>query len=141
MAKANVSHTRTTDKTIRAIDRKREQERRKMFILARDNSENLATRVVQRLIDRKIIETTSVDSIQKVIEKQLRKLIDLEEFDLQLKLAPARTLVQDPNVVSLYLTQYVIEDLIEHDDIQDIFGEDLDIYRTLDSILKVLRPQ
>lgn len=141
MAKAHVSHTRTTDKTIRAIDRKREQERRKMFILARDNSENLATRIVQRLIDRKIIETTSVDSIQKVIEKQLRKLIDLEEFDLQLKLAPVRTLVQDPNVVSLYLTQYVIEDLIEHDDIQDIFGEDLDIYRTLDSILKVLRPQ
>jgi len=141
MAKAHVSHTRTTDKTIRAIDRKREQERRKMFILARDNSENLATRVVQRLIDRKIIETTSADSIQKVIEKQLRKLIDLEEFDLQLKLAPVRTLVQDPNVVSLYLTQYVIEDLIEHDDIQDIFGEDLDIYRTLDSILKVLRPQ
>lgn len=141
MAKAHVSHTRTTDKTIRAIDRKREQERRKMFILARDNSENLATRVVQRLIDRKIIETTSANSIQKVIEKQLRKLIDLEEFDLQLKLAPVRTLVQDPNVVSLYLTQYVIEDLIEHDDIQDIFGEDLDIYRTLDSILKVLRPQ
>ena len=141
MAKAHVSHTRTTDKTIRAIDRKREQERRKMFILARDNSENLATRVVQRLIDRKIIETTSADSIQKVVEKQLRKLIDLEEFDLQLKLAPVRTLVQDPNVVSLYLTQYVIEDLIEHDDIQDIFGEDLDIYRTLDSILKVLRPQ
>ncbi len=141
MAKAHVSHTRTTDKTIRAIDRKREQERRKMFILARDNSENLATRIVQRLIDRKIIETTSADSIQKVIDKQLRKLIDLEEFDLQLKLAPVRTLVQDPNVVSLYLTQYVIEDLIEHDDIQDIFGEDLDIYRTLDSILKVLRPQ
>ena len=141
MAKAHVSHTRTTDKTIRAIDRKREQERRKMFILARDNSENLATRIVQRLIDRKIIETTSSDSIQIVMEKQLRKLIDLEEFDLQLKLAPVRTLVQDPNVVSLYLTQYVIEDLIEHDDIQDIFGEDLDIYRTLDSILKVLRPQ
>lgn len=141
MAKAHVSHTRTTDKTIRAIDRKREQERRKMFILARDNSENLATRIVQRLIDRKIIETTSSDNIQIVMEKQLRKLIDLEEFDLQLKLAPVRTLVQDPNVVSLYLTQYVIEDLIEHNDIQDIFGEDLDIYRTLDSILKVLRPQ
>lgn len=140
MAKAHVSHTRTTDKTIRAIDRKREQERRRMFVLARDNSEALATKIVQRLIDRKNIEATSVDNIQKVINKQLRKLIDLEEFDLQLKLAPVRTLVQDPNVVSLYLTQYVVEDLIEHDDIQDIYGEDLDIYRTLDSVLKVLRP-
>lgn len=141
MAKAHVSHTRTTDKTIRAIDRKREQERRKMFILARDNSEVLATKLVQRLIDRKIIETTSVDNIQQVFDKQLRKLIDIEEFDMQLKLAPVRTLVQDPNIISLYLTAYIIDDLIEHSDIQDIFGEDLDIYRSLDSVLKALRPK
>jgi hypothetical protein len=140
MAKAHVSHTRTTDKTIRAIDRKREQERRKMFVLARDNSETLATKIVQRLMDRSNIETTSVASIQKVFEKQLRKLVDIEEFDLQLKLAPVRTLVQDPNIVSLYLTQFIIEDLIDHSDIQDIFGEDLDIYRSLDSVLNVLRP-
>lgn len=140
MAKAHVSHSRTTDKTIRAIDRKREQERRKMFMLARDNSETLATKIVQRLIDRQNIETTSVEKIQNVFEKQLRKLADLDEFDLQLKLAPVRTLVQDPNIVSLYFTQFVIEDLIEHDDIQDVFGEDLDIYRSLDSVLKVLRP-
>ncbi len=141
MAKAHVSHTRTTDKTIRAIDRKREQERRKMFILARDNSETLATKLVQRLIDRDIIETTSSNNIQIVFEKQLRKLIDIDEFDLQLKLAPARTLVQDPNIVSLYMTQFIIEDLIEHKDIQDIFGEDLDIYRSLDSVLHALRPK
>jgi hypothetical protein len=140
MAKAHVSHTRTTDKTIRAIDRKREQERRKMFIMARDNSETLATKIVQRLIDRKNIETNSVETIQRVFEKQLRRLADIDEFDLQLKLAPARTLVQDPNIVSLYLTQFIIEDLIEHSDIQDIFGEDLDIYRSLDSVLHILRP-
>lgn len=141
MAKAHVSHTRTTDKTIRAIDRKREQERRRMFILARDNAETFATKIAQRLIDRKIIETTSVESIQKVFDKQLRKLVDLDEFDLQLKLAPLRTLVQDPNLVSLYLTAYIIEDLIDHKDIQDIFGEDLDIYRALDSVLNVIRPK
>ncbi len=141
MAKVHISPNRTTDKTIRAIDRKREQERRKMYILARDNSEMFATKLVQRLIDRHIIETSSVESIQKVFEKQLRQLIDIEEFDLQLKLAPVRTLVQDPNLVSLYLTQFIIEDLINHADIQDIFGEDLDIYRSLDSILKALRPK
>lgn len=141
MAKAHVSHTRTTDKTIRAIDRKREQERRRMFIHVRDNAELFATKLVQRLIDRKIIETTSVESIQQVFEKQLRALIEIEEFDLQMKLAPVRTLVQDPNIVSLFLTAFIIEDLIEHKDIQDIFGEDLDIYRSLDSVLNVLRPK
>ena len=65
----------------------------------------------------------------------------MEEFDLQIKLAPVRTLVQDPNIVTLFLTQYIIEDLIDHPDIQDVFGEDIDIYRAVDSVTKALRPQ
>ncbi len=141
MAKAHVSHNRTTDKTIRAIDRKRERERRRMFIFVKDNAETFATKTVQRLIDRNIIETKSVESIQQIFYTQLRQLIDMEEFDMQLALAPVRTLVQDPNIVSLYLTAYIIEDLIDHPDIQDIFGEDLDIYRALDSVYNVLRPK
>ncbi len=141
MAKVNISPNRTTDKTIRAIDRKREQERRKMFILAKDNADMLATKLAQRLIDRKIIETTSLESMQKAFVGQLRKLIDLEDFDLQMKLAPLRTLVQDPNIVSLYITQYIVEDLIDHADLQDVFGEDIDIYRAVDSIFKALRPK
>ena len=141
MAKMHVNPNRATDKTVRAIDRKREQERKKMFIYSRDHAEVLATKLVQRLIDRKIIETTSVDSMREAFEKQLRSLAMLDDFDLQMKLAPIRTLVQDPNIVTLCLTQFIVEDLVEHPDIQDIFGEDLDIYRAVDSITRVLRPQ
>ena len=141
MAKIHVNPNRATDKAVRAIDRKREQERRKMFIFARDHAEILATKLVQRLIDREIIETTSVESIRSSFEKQLRSLHIIEDFDLQMKLAPIRTLVQDPNIVSLYLTQFIVEDLVEHPDIQDVFGEDIDVYRAVDSITKVLRPK
>ena len=141
MAKVSVSANRSTDKTIRAIDRKRERERRKMFRVARDHSEPLATTLVQRLLDREIIEASSVTNIRKSIEDQLQKLQSLEDFDLQMKIAPVRTLVQDPNIVSLYLTQYVVEDLIEHPDVLDVFGDDLDVYRAIDSVLRVLRPQ
>ena len=141
MAKIHVNPNRTTDKTVRAIDRKREQERKKMFIHARDHAEMFATKIVQRLIDRNIIETTSVEGMRSSFEKQLKSLSMLDDFDLQMKLAPFRTLVQDPNIVTLCLTQFIIEDLVEHPDIQDVFGEDLDIYRAVDSITKVLRPQ
>ena len=140
MAKIHISPNRATDKTIRAIDRKREQERKKMFTHAKENAETLAVKLVQRLIDRELIETTSVKSIQETFENQLKKIGFLEEFELQMKLAPVRTLVPDPNVVSLYLTQFIVEDLINHMDIQDIFGEDLDIYLAVDSVLKILRP-
>ena len=141
MAKVSISANRSTDKTIRAIDRKRERERRKMFRTARDHAEPLTSRLVQRLIDREVIECSSVTNIQKSIEDQLQKLPHIDDFDLQMKIAPLRTLVQDPNIVSLYLTQYIVEDLINHPDILDVLGDDLDIYRAIDSVLRVLRPQ
>lgn len=139
MAKVHISANRATDKTIRAIDRKREQERRKMFHQAKENAEALAAKLVQRLIDKEIIETTSVQPIRECFEEQLRQLSYIDEFDLQMKVAPIRTLAQDPNIVSLYLTQYIVEDLINHPDIQDVFGDDLDVYLAVDSVFRVLR--
>jgi hypothetical protein len=139
MAKANISPNRATDRTIRTIDRKREQERRKMFHRAKDHAPEFAAKLVQRLIDREIIETTSVAAVRDAFEAQLLKLGYLEEFELQMKIAPVRTIAQDPNVVSLYFTQYIVEDLIENPAIQDVFGDDLDIYRAVDSVFRVLR--
>jgi hypothetical protein len=71
---------------------------------------------------------------------QLRNLSNMEEFDIQFKIAPLRNLANDPNFISLFLTQYIIEDLIDHPKVQDVFGDDLDIYRTVDSILSKIRP-
>jgi len=139
--KVHISPNSTTDKTIRSIDRKREQERRFMLQKARENADELAAKLVQRLIDKGIVETTSVQSLHDTFEEQLKKMANLDEFEIQLKVAPLRTLVPDPNIISLYLTQFIIEDLINHSAIQDIYGEDLEIYLTTDSIFTILRPQ
>ncbi|MCF8057156.1 MAG: hypothetical protein K9K37_11040 [Desulfocapsa sp.] len=141
MAKAHISATNATDKTIRAIDKKRERERNFILNKARENAEEFAARLTQRLIDREIIEINSVQKVRDVFTGQLKNLANMDEFDIQMKVAPVRTLVPDPNIVSLYLTAYVIEDLIENRAIEDVFGEDLDIYRAIDSVFKVLRPQ
>lgn len=140
MAKAHISATNTTDKTIRAIDRKRERERRFILNKAKENAEEFSAKLTQRLIDREVIETISVQALRDVFTKQLHELASMEEFDLQMKVAPNRTLIPDPNIVSLYLTQYIIEDLLNNPAIEDIFGEDIDVYRAVDSIFKVLRP-
>jgi hypothetical protein len=140
MAKAHISATNATDKTIRSIDRKRERERRFILNKARDNADEFATRVTQRLIDREVIEVNSVQGVREAFLQQLKSLPEMEEFDIQLKVAPIRTLIQDPNILSLYLTGYVIEDLINNPAIEDVFGDDSDIYLAIDSIFKVLRP-
>ena len=137
----HMNPSRSTNKTIDAIDRKRERERRFMLRKARENAENLAISLVQRLLDEHIIETNSHQAICEVMEKQLAGLSEMEEFDMQFKIAPIRTLTQDPNLVSLYITQYIIEDLIEHPAIQDVFGDDLDVYRAVDSVLTRIRPK
>ena len=123
-----------------AIDRKREQERRYMLQQAFKNAEPLAAKLVQRLLDAKIIETTSESAIREVFENLLRKLSDMEEFDIQFKIAPVRQLVANPNFISLYLTQYITEDLIDHPKIQDIFGDDQEIYASVESVMKAVNP-
>ena len=101
----------------------------------------LAILLVQRLMDQHIIETNSVQAVKEVMERQLERLSELDEFDMQYKISPIRNLVPDPNLVSLYLTQYITEDLIDHDNIQDVFGDDLAIYNAVNSILSRIRLQ
>ena len=136
----HINPSSSTNKTIDAIDRKRERERQFMLKKAREMAPELAVALVQRLLDLHIIETNSVSAIQDVMERQLLLLSDLEEFEMQYKIAPIRNLTPDPNVISLYLTQYIIEDLIEHSNIQDVFGDDMEIYRAVDSVLSRIRP-
>jgi len=141
MARSHISPNNATNKTINAIDRKREQERRFLLIKARDNAPELAVSLVQRLIDEHIIETNSDRAIRETIENQLKKLIDMDEFDLQFKVAPLRSVSQDPNILSLFMTQFIVEDLIDHPKIQDVFGDDLDVYNAVDSVLSKIRPR
>ena len=138
---AHQSNPHGTDaRATSAIDRKREQERRFMLQQAFKNAELLSTKLVQRLLDAKIVETTSESAIRDIFENLLRKLSDMEEFDIQFKIAPLRQLVADPNFISLYLTQYITEDLIENPKIQDIFGDDQEIYASVESVMKAVRP-
>ncbi len=137
----HINPSSSTNKTIDAIDRKRERQRRFILNKARENAPELAIRLVQRLLDEHIIETNDVQAIQEGVEKQLREPSDMDEFEIRLKIADIRTLVPDPNILSLYLTAYVIDDLIDHPNIMDIFGEDLDVYNAVESILGMIRPR
>jgi hypothetical protein len=65
----------------------------------------------------------------------------LEDFDLDYQIAPIRNLVPQPHIVSLYVTSFVIEQLIKHKDVVDIFGSDEEIYYTINEQVKKFLPQ
>ncbi len=139
---ARVYRTNTAaDKTINAIDRKREQERQYMLNMVSRNADELSAKLVQRLLDKHIIETNSEQAMRELFANQLRNLNDMEDFDIQFKIAPLRSLTNDPNFISLFLTQYITEDLLEHPKVQDVFGDDLDIYNAVDSVFNQIRPR
>ncbi|MCW5198622.1 MAG: hypothetical protein ACTFAK_15940 [Candidatus Electronema sp. VV] len=129
----------STNKAIDAIDRKRERERRFILSKAKDNAPELAVKIVQRLLDEHIIETNDLHVIQEGMERQLRAPAEMEEFEIRLKVADIRTLMPDPNILSLYLTAYIINDLVNHPKVQDVFGDDAAIYAVVDSVLSKLR--
>jgi hypothetical protein len=51
-----------------------------------------------------------------------------EDFDIDYMISPVRTLIPNPHIVSIYVTAFVLEKLLNHKDVVDIYGSDEDIY-------------
>ena len=110
------------------IESSKEYERRKAISAVRDCKESLANSISMRLIESNLVETTSKNTLEEQIQRCLEKLSRSDDFEVDYQVSPIRRLVPHPNIVSLYLTAFVIEQLIKHKDIVDIFGSDEDIY-------------
>ncbi|ACN15266.1 hypothetical protein HRM2_21680 [Desulforapulum autotrophicum HRM2] len=115
-------------KLLSKIESSKTRERDRAISAVRDNIESFSNKVSMRLVETGLVETVSKNAIQEQIAKCLETLCRAEVFDIDFKIAPFRTLVASPNVVSLYLTAYIVETLINHKDVIDIFGSDEDIY-------------
>jgi hypothetical protein len=115
-------------KLLSKIESSKERERIKTLNAIRDNIEYFANKVAMKLIESGLIETVSKSAIENQIIRCLDTLIKSEDFDIDYTIAPFRTLVANPNIASLYLTAFVVEKLIDHKDVIDVYGSDEDIY-------------
>jgi predicted nucleic acid binding AN1-type Zn finger protein len=127
MAKIFYSGNREA-KLLSKIESSKERERFKTLNAIRDNIDYFANKVAMKLIESGLIETVSKSSIENQIIRCLDTLIKSEDFDVDYTVAPFRTLVANPNIASLYLTAFVVEKLINHKDVIDVYGSDEDIY-------------
>ena len=126
---AKVFRPSTRESTILSkIESSKEYERRQAINAVRDRMEPLANAISQRLIDSNLVETTSKNTLEEQIRGCLEKLSRSDDFEVDYQVAPIRRLVPHPHIVSLYVTAFVIEKLITHKDVVDIFGSDEDIY-------------
>ncbi len=110
------------------IESQKEHARRRTITATRDHVDVLANAIAMKLVENKLVETTDKNSLQEQIAKCLETLGRADDFEIDYLMAPYRHIVQNPNVVSLYVTAFVLEKLIDHKSVVDIFGSDSDIY-------------
>ncbi|MFZ3044985.1 MAG: hypothetical protein WA151_03655 [Desulfatirhabdiaceae bacterium] len=110
------------------IESSKDHMRKTAIYNIRDHIDELANAIATKLIENNFVETGSKKSLEDQVHGCLEKLSRAEDFDIDYQCAPFRGTLQQPNVVSLYITAFIIEQLIHHKDIIDIFGSDEDIY-------------
>ncbi len=121
------------------IESSKEFARRQTISNIRERVEPLANAIASKLVEDALVETTSKNAVEEQIIGCLETLGRAEDFDVDYQIAPLRNLITNPNVVSLYITVFVIEKLINHKDVVDIFGSDEDIYHRINrQLVKIL---
>ena len=126
-------------KILSRIESSKEYARRKAIENARNAIEPLSNAIAMKLVEDNLVETTSKNVLEEQITKCIDKLSRSDEFDIDYKIAPFRHLVPNPNVVSIYVTAFVIETLINHKVVVDIYGSDEEIYLCINrQVAKIL---
>ena len=122
------------------IESSKEHARRLAISAAKERTEALAAAISMKLVDSNLVETTNKNSLEEQLKKCLEKMCRSDDFEVDYQTAPIRNLVPQPHVVSLYVTAFVIEQLILHKDVVDIFGSDEDIYFSIHEQVKKTLP-
>lgn len=118
---------------ISRLDSAKEAARAKAINKLYEVGEDLANRIAMKLIEEKLIETKNKKELERQLAGCIKTLITSEDFDVQYQIAPLRSLVRRPNFISLYITAFIIEKLINHRTIVDIYGTDEEIYQAVNS--------
>jgi hypothetical protein len=125
---------------ISRLDHEKESQRINALNLLRQNIDELSDRIAMKLIEDRLIETTSKEELERQIHIALETFLASDEFDIQYQTANLRSLVARPHFVSLYVTAFVIENLINHKAIVEVYGTDEDIYATVNKQVNRLIP-
>ncbi len=123
------------------IESSKERDRRMSINIAKDQTTQLSNSIAMKLVENKYIETTSKNSLEEQIFNKLEEITRADDFDIDYQIAPIRNLVSSPNIVSIYLTAFVLETLINHKDVIDIYGSDEEIYHCINNQTQKFMPK
>lgn len=125
---------------ISRLDHAKESQRSNALNLLREHLDNLSARIAMKLVEERLIETTNMDRLDAQLNGCLQTLLDAEEFEVQFQTANIRSLVPRPHFISLYVTAFIIDKLINDKCILEVYGTDEDIYNCVNAQVSKLIP-
>ena len=118
------------------IESSKEYARRRSLNTIPDCIDALSNAVAMKLVEDRLVETTNKNGLEDQIRDCLEKLNRADDFDIDYLIAPYRNLVPHSHIVSIYVTAFVLEKVIDHKDTVDIYGSDEEIYTCIDTQIK-----
>ena len=131
----NFDSGRVQDKLINRLERQERQQAFQRDRFFKFKLPEIHNRLTQTLLMKKVIETDNPSAVSDLVLKGLFKALKSSEFDFKYFIAPIRGLVPRPNPYSLYMTQYIMEVMLDDSSVIDVYGTDEEIYRTVNEVI------
>ncbi len=132
---------RVQDRLINRLERQERQQAFQQDRFFKFKLTEIHNRLSQTLLMEKVIETDNPAAISAALLTGLKKALNSSEFDFDYFIAPIRNLVPRPNRHSLYITQYIMEVLIENPNVIEVYGTDEEIYRIVNEVISKVNIQ
>ena len=126
---------RIQEKLIDRLERKERQKAYERDRFFKFKLPEIHRKLSQTLLMEKIIETDNPGAVSDLLMKGLKAALRASEFDFKYFIAPIRNITPRPNPLSLYITQYILEVIIDDPSVIDVYGTDLDIYKLINGVI------
>ncbi len=123
------------DKLINRLERKEKQQAFQKDRFFKFKMKEIHNRLSQTLLVEKVVETENPAAVSDSLLKCLKKAMNSSQFDFDFFIAPIRGLVPRANRHSLYVTQYILEVLIDDPNVVEVYGTDEEIYRIVNEVI------
>jgi len=127
--------TKVQDKIIDRLERQEKQQAFQRDRFFKFKLPEIHTRLSQVLFMEKVIETDNSAAVSTLILNGLKKTLRISEFDFKYFIAPIRNLIPRPNPISLYITQYILEVIMNDPSVIEVYGTDEEIYKTVNDVI------
>ena len=132
-------HTRDSgrvhEKLVKRLERQEKQLAYQQGRFFKYKLDEIHGKLMQTLLQEEIIETDNTATFSSALMKGVKKAANSSEFDFTYFISPIRKLVPRPNPYSLYMTQYLMEVLINDPSVIEIYGTDEDVYHVINRVI------